>query len=79
MKTSVELPDALVKEAKKFAIETDTTLRDLIEHGLRQTVAGRVGGPGDKPVSTTLDDIGRGQWKGVQPDKYVASLRKDWK
>jgi len=79
MKTSVELPDALVKEAKKFAIEADTTLRDLIEHGLRQTVAGRMGGHGGQPPPTTLDEVGRGDWKGVQPDQYVTRLRKDWK
>jgi len=27
----------------------------------------------------SLDDVGRGAWRNVQPDKYVARLRKGWK
>jgi hypothetical protein len=34
-KTTVELPDALVREAKRVAGERGTTLRALIEEGLR--------------------------------------------
>jgi hypothetical protein len=79
MKTTVELPDALVKEAKKLAIESETTLRDLIERGLHQIMAGPAGAPAVRPVPASLDDVGRGDWKGVQPDKYVHHLRQDWK
>lgn len=39
MKTTVELDDDLVIEAKKFAAERRTTLRKLIAQGLRQQVA----------------------------------------
>ncbi len=39
MKTTVELDDDLVIEAKKFAAERRTTLRKLIDHGLRQQIA----------------------------------------
>ncbi|MCU0247411.1 MAG: hypothetical protein MUC42_12610 [Bryobacter sp.] len=38
MKTTVDLPDELVIEAKKFAAEQRTTLRDLVENGLRQEI-----------------------------------------
>lgn len=35
MKTTVEIPDALLAEAKALAAREKTTLRDLIEEGLR--------------------------------------------
>lgn len=41
MKTTVELPDELLVRAKKHAAETRTTLRVLIERGLRHELAGR--------------------------------------
>jgi hypothetical protein len=79
MKTTVELPDALVKEAKKMAIERDTTLRDLIERGLHFVMAGPAGTFAARPAPPSLDDVGYGDWKGVTPDKYVHHLRQDWK
>jgi hypothetical protein len=39
MKTTVELPDELFVRAKKRAAERRTTLRDLIERGLRRELA----------------------------------------
>ena len=39
MKTTVELPDDLVVEAKKLAAETRQPLRMLIEKGLRAQLA----------------------------------------
>lgn len=39
MKTTVELPDDLFVSAKKAAAERRTTLRDLIERGLRRELA----------------------------------------
>ena len=44
MKTTVELPDALLREAKRMAIRDGTTVRALIERGLRSVVKGRVPG-----------------------------------
>ena len=41
MKTTVELPDALVREAKRIALREKTTLRALIERGLRGVLKGR--------------------------------------
>jgi hypothetical protein len=41
MKTTVELPDALVREAKRVALREGTTVRALIERGLRSVVSGR--------------------------------------
>ena len=39
MKTTVELPDDLVVEVKKAAAERRTTMRDLVERGLRRELA----------------------------------------
>ena len=38
MKTTVELPDGLLKEAKRIARREGTTLRALIEQGLRHSL-----------------------------------------
>ena len=36
MKTTVELPEGLLLEAKRKALETRTTLRDIMERALRR-------------------------------------------
>jgi hypothetical protein len=41
MKTTVEISDALLAEAKKLAVRERTTIRTLIEQGLRQAIAQR--------------------------------------
>jgi hypothetical protein len=41
MKTTVELPDSLLDEAKKVAARQDTTLRVLIIEGLRRVLVER--------------------------------------
>ena len=38
MKTTVEIPEALFKKAKEIAAREKTTLRSLIEDGLRRVV-----------------------------------------
>ena len=41
MKTTVEISDALLAEAKKVAAREGTTVRTLIEQGLRHALIGR--------------------------------------
>jgi hypothetical protein len=41
MKTTVEIPDSLLEEARKVAARQQTTLRVLIIEGLRRIVAER--------------------------------------
>lgn len=41
MKTTVEIPDPLAREAKELAARQKTTLRELIEAGLRMVLRER--------------------------------------
>jgi hypothetical protein len=41
MKTTVEVPDSLLREVKRVALREHTTVRALIERGLRSVVSGR--------------------------------------
>lgn len=41
MKTTVELPDGLLREAKRLAAREGTTVKALIERGLRAVVGAR--------------------------------------
>ena len=41
MKTTIELADALLEEARRVARREGTTLRALVEQGLRQAIAQR--------------------------------------
>jgi hypothetical protein len=68
MKTTVELPDALLREAKRVALREKTTVKALIERGLRQVVAGRPAVRGFTLRDASVD--GEGLVEGV-------SLR-DW-
>ncbi len=43
MKTTIELPDDLIVAAKKRAAETRSTLRELVERGLRRELRGERG------------------------------------
>ena len=38
MKTTVEIPDALFKQAKRYAAKHDLTFREVVETGLRHIV-----------------------------------------
>jgi hypothetical protein len=62
MKTTVELPDALLEAAKQVAREEGTTLRALLEVGLRAELDRRRG----QHVFRLRDASFRG--KGLQPE-----------
>ncbi len=65
MKTTIELPDALAREAKKFAREQGTTLRDLVVEGLRAEVDRRSHAPRMDFQFRTVG--GRGLQLGIDP------------
>ena len=41
MKTTVEIPDSLLEQARRLASQERTTVRALVEEGLRRVVAER--------------------------------------
>jgi hypothetical protein len=41
MKTTIQIPDSLLEEARKLAQRDRTTLKALVEQGLRQVIADR--------------------------------------
>ena len=62
MKTTVEISDALLEAARKVAASEGTTLRELIEAGLRQILAER-----KKPGQFKLRKASY-KGKGLQPE-----------
>lgn len=70
MKTTVELPDSLLDEAKRVAVRQDTTLRVLIIEGLRKVIAER------KRVRTFRLRKATFRGKGLKPDAAGASWER---
>lgn len=76
MKTTVDLPDALLRRAKRLAAREGTTIRALIEESLRRVLAERerektvkihpvtFGGEGISP------DVAQGGWDAVRDRVY---------
>jgi hypothetical protein len=63
MKTTVEIPEPLFLEVKRLAAETGTTLRELIEDGLRRVLEVRTQ---SAPAEFVLRDASVGG-NGLQP------------
>lgn len=75
MKTTIELPDALAAEARDFARERHTTLRDLVVEGLRaELTRRRAPGPRVDFIFPTVR--GKGLQAGVEPD-HLTELAYD--
>ncbi len=71
MKTTVEISDDLLSAAKRIAATRGTTLRDLIERGLRHELADDSGGEfvlvdGSFTGSGTQPGIDEGDWSTVR-------------
>lgn len=74
MRTTVRLPDDLLKEAKKRAAERGTTLTALLEEALRETLArSRDREDAGEPVRLTTVG-GSGTRPGVDLDDSAALL-----
>ncbi|MHB1193588.1 MAG: DUF2191 domain-containing protein [Longimicrobiales bacterium] len=72
MKTTVEIPDALLEAAKTEAARRGTTLRSLLEEGLRHVLEDgpaprRFRLPDASVTGRGLDpDVREGSWDGVR-------------
>lgn len=76
MKTTLDLPDGLLLEAKKAAIDRATTLKALVESGLRRELA--VPAARCRGVVARLRAVDRGVWDDVNADHYVTDQRAGW-
>ncbi|MDX2080241.1 MAG: hypothetical protein SFU53_05600 [Terrimicrobiaceae bacterium] len=74
MKTTVDLPSDLLIAAKKTAIDRSTTLKALLESGLRRELA-QPGPPACGRVAR-LRLVNSSIWKDA--DAYVATQRAGW-
>ncbi len=76
MRTTIDIADDLAARAKKAAVDRGTTLRQLVEEGLRQVLCGgRRAAP--SPLRR-LKGLGKHVWDGVDPDRYVKEQREGW-
>ena len=74
-RTTLRLPDDLLKEAKKRAAERGTSLTALVAEALREVLNRSRGGGEDRPEPVSLTTVGgRGLQPGVDLDD-TASLR----
>ena len=71
MKTTIELPDALLIEAKATAARRRTTLKAMMEHALRREIQSEEPLPDDSPFE--LDEYGFPVLKR-EPDTPVMPL-----
>ena len=69
MKTTVEIPDDLLREAKDMATAENTTLRALIEEGLRRVLSRRRSGE-ERFVLRDAGVEGRGVKAGLTEGKW---------
>ena len=70
MKTTVNIPDTLLEEARKIANQEQTTIKALIEEGLRLTIESR------KHKSKFRLRKASFKGNGLQPDVAGASWEK---
>jgi hypothetical protein len=75
MKTTVELPDDLFREAKAYAASQGITLREVMERGLESVVRGAVPRPRRfrlKTITMKGQGItGDGDWNSIRSKIYA--------
>ena len=78
MKTTVDLPEVLVREAQDVARAEGTTLRNLVEDGLRVTLERRRSGLGFRLPDASVDGNGlRPEFRDASWDEVRAALYGD--
>lgn len=71
MKTTIELPDSLARDAKALARKQGVTLRELVVNGLRHEIESRSAPP--VPVDFCFPAVtGEGLYPGVDPSQLTS-------
>ena len=76
MKTTIELPDGLLSEARRVARRERTTLKALLEHGLRRALEERKSRRAFALRDASVDgqglvpDVKAGGWDGMRDLAY---------
>lgn len=76
MKTTVEIPDALLEEARRIAQRDRTTLRGLVEEGLRRVLGERTAHTGFRLRKVSFggqglsDDLSDPAWEEIRRRAY---------
>ncbi|MEK7668924.1 MAG: type II toxin-antitoxin system VapB family antitoxin [Gemmatimonadota bacterium] len=76
MKTTFDIPDSLLNEARRAAAERGTTLRSLVEEGLRRLLGERHGPQAFRLRKVTFagaglrDDLAGAGWDEVRRRAY---------
>jgi hypothetical protein len=73
MRTTINLPDDLILQAKRAALESDTTLTEIIANALRESLAGRGGKKPNRKIRIIASGSG-GLLPGVDLDDTSAAL-----
>jgi hypothetical protein len=73
MRTTINLPDDLVRQAKKAALDSDTTLTEFVANALREALAKRGGKKGKKPFKVITSGRG-GVFPGIDLDNSAELL-----
>lgn len=75
MKTTVDLPVALLMRAKKVALERRITLKTLLQRGLEREL---LSASGDTHPLDSLQTLDPNIWKKTSADNYVKEQRDGW-
>ena len=76
LKTTIELPDDLAKKAKAFAARRNTTLRAIIEQGIRHVLRTDRAAVGFELRDASVDGLGlqpefqSGDWAALRDTVY---------
>jgi len=76
MRTTIDLSDDLAIQARKLAAERQTSLKALVEDGLRLVLMGRQAG--SVSPARRLKGFGKRVWDEVDADAYVREQREGW-
>jgi hypothetical protein len=76
VKTTIDLPEELVLQAKTAALLRKTTLRNLVLRGLEREI--QHPSPAKETPLRALLSLEADLWTGTSADAYVETLRRDW-